>query len=373
MILQARNAFFDYFDSNILLLIITSAVVAFLISYKSYPIIIHLVKTKKLMDQPVHRSSHCNKVPTLGGVGVFIAVSMTMGVIGSMLDIYSIATKLISLFVALVLLFFMGIKDDLLVLSPQKKIMGQLLAAFIVILLADVRVQSFGGLFGIQTLPLWASLIFTAFVFVCIINAFNLIDGIDGLAGTVAILCSASFGVFFIQYDQHFLGLVSFSLIGALMAFLCFNLGKKVFMGDTGSMVIGFLLSFQAIGFLNLNQLAIEPKIANPPILALSILAFPIMDTLRVFVIRISQNRNPFKADRNHIHHRLLDLGFSHLKATTLVSLSCVLITVFAYSQNYLEIHLHLVVVFTLAFVLTLIPFGVVKITSTPKRSKISL
>lgn len=372
MNLQA-HAFLDYFISNILLLTIISTIVAFLISYKSYPIIIHLVKTKKLMDHPVHRSSHCNKVPTLGGVGVFIAVSITMGVIGSMLDIHSVATKLISLFVALVLLFFMGIKDDLLVLSPQKKIMGQLLAAFIVILLADVRVQSFSGLFGIQTLPFWASLLFTAFVFVCIINAFNLIDGIDGLAGTVAILSSISFGVFFIQYDQHFLALVSFSLIGALMAFLCFNLGKKVFMGDTGSMIIGFLLSFQAISFLNLNQLGIEPEITNPPILALSILSFPIVDTLRVFVIRISQNRNPFKADRNHIHHRLLDLGFTHLKATMLVSLCCILITVFAYSQSYLDIHLHLVVVFALAILLTLIPFSIAKMTSAPKRSKISL
>ena len=144
-------------------------------------------------------------------------------------------------------------------------------------------------------------------------------------------------------------------------------------MGDTGSMVVGFLLSFQAINFLNLNQLETAPNIANPPILALSILSFPIVDTLRVFVIRIRQNRNPFKADRNHIHHHLLNLGFTHLKATMLVSLCCILITVFAYSQSYLDIHLHLVVVFTLVVLLTLIPFGVAKMTSGPKRSKMSL
>src|SRR5690606_335761 len=209
--------------------------------------------------------------------------------------------------------------------------------------------------------------------FVFIINAFNLIDGIDGLAGMVAILASISFGLFFIKADQYLLAMISFSLIGTLVAFLRYNMGKKLFMGDTGSMVIGFLLAFQAVTFLNLNQtLEVGSKIANPPILALSILLFPIIDTIRVFIVRLMQNGHPFRADKNHIHHWLLKLGLTHVMATLLISVCCVLIMVLAYSLRHLDINLHFMALFALAISMVLFPLEVAKMYGLPKNRKMT-
>lgn len=374
MIMKTYHTFLAFISDNILLLGLIAMMLAFLISLKSYPMIIHLVKVKQLMDQPDGRSSHKDKVPTLGGIGIFIAMAITMGILGPVLDFRSMAFNPLPLLAGLTLLFFMGVKDDLLVLSPKKKFVGQAVAALIVILLSDIRILGFNGLFGIHELPYWASVAFTLLVFVFIINAFNLVDGIDGLAGMVAILASISFGIFFVIGDQGHLALISFSLIGTLIAFLRYNMARKLFMGDTGSMVIGFLLAFQAVNFLNLNPaLDIGSKIANPPILALAFLLFPIIDTIRVFIIRILQKCNPFRADKNHIHHCLLKLGLSHLMATLLISVFCVLTMLLAYSLRHLEINQHFMVVFTMSVSMVLLPMEVAKMIGFPKNRKMTV
>jgi len=359
---------------NILLLGLIAMIVAFLIALKSYPVIIYLVRTKHLMDLPDRRSSHKDKVPTLGGIGVFIAMAITLGVVGSVLEFRSMPFNPMPLMAGLTLLFFLGVKDDLLSLSPQKKLIGQALAALIVIMLSDIRILGLNGLFGMEELPYWLSVGFTLFAFVFIINAFNLIDGIDGLAGMVAILASISFGLFFIKADQYLLAMISFSLIGTLVAFLRYNMGKKLFMGDTGSMVIGFLLAFQAVNFLNLNQtLEVGSKIANPPILALAFLLFPIIDTIRVFFVRLIQNCHPFRADKNHIHHCLLKLGLTHLQATLLISACCVLLTVLAYSLRDLDINLHFTLLFALSINVVLLPLELAKMIALPKNRKMTV
>jgi len=361
-------------SDNIFLLGLLALILAFMISFMAYPVIIYLVKAKQLMDMPDGRSSHKDKVPTLGGVGVFVALALTLGIVGSVIDHRNIPFNPLPLTAGMTLLFFLGVKDDLLVLSPKKKLIGQALAALIVILLSDIRIHGFDGLFGIYELPFWASVGFTLAVFVFIINAFNLVDGIDGLAGMVGILSSLCFGIFFIKADQQLLALISFSLIGTLIAFLRHNIGRKLFMGDTGSMVIGFLLAFQAVNFLNLNQALGEgSKIANPPILALSFLLFPIIDTLRVFILRISQGSNPFRADRNHIHHCLLNLGLTHGKATILISAFCVLSMVLAYWLRHLDINQHFLAVYMLSVALVLLPLEVTKFAGIPKKGKIVL
>lgn len=313
-----------------------------LLSYRMFPVIIYLVITKNLMDDPVDRSTHKQKTPTLGGLGIFIAFSLPIIILGlgsnfSQLDL----VKLLSVISGGILLLFAGIKDDLVGLAPKKKIMVQAVAALIVIFFTDVRIHSFYGIFGIEEIPYFISVALTLLAFVSIINAVNLIDGVDGLAGSFGIIASLAFGVFFVINKYYLMALVSFVIIGALLGFLRFNFSKtrKIFMGDSGSMFLGFLLAFQAICFLTCNtHLGTSFKFTNGPILFLAVLSFPLIDTIRVFCIRIKQKRSPFSADRNHIHHRLTNLGCSHKQTSALIGLA----TLFVIGCALLMVNLHL-------------------------------
>jgi UDP-N-acetylmuramyl pentapeptide phosphotransferase/UDP-N-acetylglucosamine-1-phosphate transferase len=321
---------------------------AFMLSLKLYPVIIHLVRDRNLMDEPEERSIHTCKTPTLGGVGLFITFSLS--IILAVLTFKLVQPdliKLLSLLAAIIILLFLGIKDDLLVLSPSKKIIGQIVAAYIVIFFADLRIHNLFGLFGVGELPYLVSVLLTIFVFVFIINAFNLVDGIDGLAGAIALTANVAFGVFFLMNDQFLMVLVSFIMAGALMGFLRFNLSatQKIFMGDSGSLFIGFLLAYEAIYFLGMDETLSTFMVPNAPIIVLAIFSFPIVDTLRVFVIRIYNKRSPFKADRNHIHHGLLRLGINHKQATILVVLSTVFNIEMAIIVSALYINVQLYIV----------------------------
>ncbi|WP_299531906.1 MraY family glycosyltransferase [Ulvibacterium sp.] len=313
----------SYLFDNLYFLTTCSVAATLLISFRLYPIIIYVVNRKGLMDDPDERSSHTNKVPTLGGMGLFIVFSLTIMLLGVLANLSRPELlELVSLLAATLLLLIMGVKDDLVLMSPKKKLVGQLLASSIMLFLSDVRIEHFQGLLGVGELPYWASVGFTFFVFILVINAVNLIDGIDGLAGSIAILSSTTFGIFFLLNEQYLLSLVSFALIGSVIGFLYYNLSntQKLFMGDSGSLLIGFLLAYQGIAFLGVNENALAPfAVPNAPILLLAILSYPLLDTLRVFSMRAWQGRSPFSADRNHIHHRLLDLGNAHEQATLIV------------------------------------------------------
>jgi UDP-N-acetylmuramyl pentapeptide phosphotransferase/UDP-N-acetylglucosamine-1-phosphate transferase len=224
---------------------------------------------------------------------------------------------------ALVILFFVGLKDDLLVLDPKKKFLAQLVIALIMILMADIRITTFHGFFNIHEIPYWVSVLLSIFFYVVIVNGFNLIDGIDGLASGVAILVSVVFGLFFIfagGYDYVFYAAI---LTGSLVAFFRFNVfssKNKIFLGDTGSLIIGFLIAMITISFLEFENINVVSRSdRSVPVIAFGILIVPLFDTLRVFVIRIFRGQSPFQADRRHIHHRLLDLGFKHIQATLII------------------------------------------------------
>ncbi|MEB8329866.1 MraY family glycosyltransferase [Flavobacteriaceae bacterium KMM 6897] len=332
-----------------------------LLSFRMFPVIIYLVHSKNLMDEPVDRSMHTLKTPTLGGLGIFIAFSLpiivlVLGSNFSQLDLI----KLLSLISAGILLVFAGIKDDLVGLAPKKKMMVQAVAAVIVILMTDVRIRSLDGLFGMGELPFIVSICLTLFAFLFLINAVNLIDGIDGLAGTFGIVTSLSFGMYFIINAHYLMVLVSFVLIGGLLGFLRYNFSKerKIFMGDSGSMFLGFLLAYQAVCFLNINILPETTfKVANAPILFLAILSFPILDTIRVFCIRIAQKRSPFSADRKHIHHRLLDLGYTHIKGTALIALAQLLIIGLAFTMGDLDLTLQFILLMAVVPMVFLSPW----------------
>lgn len=349
--------------SNIYFLAIFSAVMTFLLSTKIplYPVIIYVAEKKKLMDVPLERSAHSTQVPNLGGLGLFITFSLTLIVLSLMTDLSSVdLIKINALMASTIILLFLGIKDDLVLISPLKKLIGQLVSAAIVIFLSDVRIVSLEGLLGIGELPYFLSVVFSAFVFILVINAINLIDGIDGLAASMAIVASSVFGFFFIVNGHYMMTLVSFILVGALAGFLKYNLSKshKIFMGDCGSMLVGFLLAYQGMNFLIYNSLETAThSLTNAPIILLAVLSFPLLDTLRVFAIRIRQKRSPFSADRNHIHHRLLNLGFTHIKATLLLTVCAIFTIGIGLSLGGLNLHLQLLFIVCSGILLYLFPF----------------
>ena len=353
--------FYD-FISNTYLLAFLGGLLAFVLANRIIPVIIFTVRHKNLMDEPGDRSAHTTKTPTLGGVGMFAAFSVSIILFGILVGLERPdLVKLLSVVLATLILIFLGIKDDLIALAARKKFLGQLISTGIVIFLTDVRITSFEGLLGIGELPYLVSVLFTVFVFILVINAFNLIDGIDGLAGTISILASLSFGLFFLLNKDFLMVLVSFSLIGAITAFLRYNLSgtRKLFMGDSGSMVIGYLLAYQGIRFLELNlSEASTFTFSNGPVLLLAILSFPLLDTLRIFVIRARERRSPFDADRNHIHHRLLERGLSHKQATILLAIINILVIELAVLLKDFEINIQLVAVTLLGSLLYTLLFS---------------
>lgn len=348
-------------DHYIMWMIISFCLAAF-ISYKSYPIIIKISKLKGLMEEPKSRSSHVVKTPNLGGIGIFMGVIITLTFIGSILSY----NNLLCLIGASVFLFFTGLKDDLVEISPLNKLLGQIISSLCVIIISDLRIHSFFGIFGVDVLPYFVSIIFTLFVFVLLINAFNLIDGVDGLAGSIAVMISAIFGVIFYINGNDSMLFVSLSLIGSVGTFLIFNFSKtkKIFMGDTGSMIIGFLLAYQGVSFLRMaHNVELSSIISNPPILVIAIFSFPLMDTLRVFIIRVINRRSPFSADKNHIHHNLLSLGFKHWQISIVASLFVLLIvsTTVVY-VNEVSLHSSLLSLLTVVFIFSVTPSFFIKI-----------
>ncbi|NNK83012.1 MAG: undecaprenyl/decaprenyl-phosphate alpha-N-acetylglucosaminyl 1-phosphate transferase [Flavobacteriaceae bacterium] len=330
---------------------------SFFISLRSYPPLLYIAKEKHLFDEPDSRSIHSTKVPTLGGVGVYLSLILILSLAGAVLN----SRILIITSGAITLLFFLGLKDDLLVLSPKKKFLGQIIASALLVTATDIRIIGFSNIFSVEFLPYWASILFTVFVFILVINAYNLIDGIDGLAGSIAVFSSCIFGVLFYQTNNVNASTIAFTLVGALLPFLWYNFSKnkKIFMGDTGSMIIGFLLAFFVVSFLSdthYNHLSFYKN--SGPVIGLAILFFPLMDTFRIFVIRIFvYKKSPFIADKNHVHHRFLALGYTHKQSTALIVVINSIIVSIAFNLTHLEIHLQLFIMVFIGLILFTIPF----------------
>lgn len=266
---------------------------------------------KNLVDEPGGRKLHTSSIPTLGGLGLFagiiFAYTFFSAGTGAPYNQYIIS--------AMIVMFFIGLKDDLVELTASKKFAGQLIAALIIVLFGDIRMTSLYGILGIYSIPYGISIAVSVVTILAIINAYNLIDGVDGLAAGIGAIAAFTFGLWFYNYNEITLCILSFAVMSSLLAFLVYNFSPaNIFMGDTGSLIIGLILAVLAINFINLSFLS--PPDAFPfhssPAMAVAILFIPIFDTMRVFFFRIIQGKSPFKADRNHIHHLLLDFGLSH-------------------------------------------------------------
>jgi UDP-GlcNAc:undecaprenyl-phosphate/decaprenyl-phosphate GlcNAc-1-phosphate transferase len=314
--------------------VLLSLSIAFTITFLAIPVIINVAEKKKLYDIPDARKIHQVAITPLGGIGIFAGF-----VFGCLLTINFKDAPEFQYFIAAVLvIFFLGLKDDILVLSPIKKFIGQVLAAFLIIYYGRIQIRSMHGFFGIHEIPEMFSLLISYFSVIVIINSFNLIDGVDGLAGTLGLMSSALFGIYFLSTHNEPYYVLAFSLCGSLIAFLIFNFQPaKIFMGDTGSLLIGVINAILVMEFIDPGN---GPSSVNPiqssPAIGFTILMIPLLDTLRVFAIRIFKRRSPFSPDRNHIHHLLLDRGLSHRTITLLLVSLNVSMVVFVYMARSL-------------------------------------
>ena len=294
--------------------ILLSASLAFLITFFAIPIVIQVAKDKKLFDEPDERKVHKTVIPTLGGLGIFAGF-----IIATLMGVPSGITSELQYFAAAAtVIFFLGLKDDILVLSASKKFIGQLVAAGIVIKFGGVLLDDMHGFLGIHEIPRVASIVLTIFTIIVITNSFNLIDGVDGLAGSLGLLTTLVFGVYFFFAGQLTYAVMALSLAGSIIAFLIYNFSPaKIFMGDTGSLLLGLVNSILVIKFINVaGNPASKFALESAPAIGFAILMIPLFDTLRVFTLRILDRRSPFSPDRTHVHHFLLDIGFNHRMIT---------------------------------------------------------
>lgn len=286
------------------------------------PQIIDIAFKKHLFDDPAEsRKVHKQVIPNFGGIALFFAFLFT-----STLFIPSATVPEANTIIAAgLILFLTGLKDDILMLGPLVKFMAQILSALILTIAGEFRIDNLQGMFGIYEIPGAISLLLSIIFIVGIVNAFNLIDGIDGLAGTLASIAMLIFALLFHEAAEPGWSLLALSFAGALVGFLYYNITPaKIFMGDSGSLFVGLVAAVFSIKFLNSGQLSdtgvpgleINAKLA----LVAAILVVPVFDTLRVFTLRILKGCSPFRADNNHLHHRLLSIGLNHVQATTVLS-----------------------------------------------------
>jgi UDP-N-acetylmuramyl pentapeptide phosphotransferase/UDP-N-acetylglucosamine-1-phosphate transferase len=295
--------------------IILTASFSFIITFLAIPVILQLAEQRHLYDIPDERKLHTRLVTPLGGVGIFSGF-----ILASLLSIRgSLNPEFQSFFAAAIMLFFLGLRDDLMILPASKKFVVQIIAASILIHLGGIRVDGMHGLFGFEEVSESFGLALSYLTIIVVINAFNLIDGVDGLAGSLGILNMLFFGVYFFAINQQAYALLSFSMAGSLVAFMIFNHHPaKIFMGDSGSLMIGLVNATLVIKFINIAGTAEAAAVPLESAVAIgfAILSVPLLDTLRVFTIRIINGRTPFTPDRNHVHHLLLDNGLGHRGVT---------------------------------------------------------
>ena len=343
-------------DLNIIFPFLTSLV----ISYIAIPKVITFSRRFNLFDSAGKRASHEGSVPVFGGIAIFA------GLIFSLL-FWAEIDRIQFVLVSLLIVFFVGVIDDLLTLSPIKKIVGQIISVLIIIYLADFRIDNMHGVLGVYELSELISTLFTIFVVIVITNGFNLIDGVDGLAAGLGVISSFIFGLIaLLTVGQQNIAIIAFSLMGALLGFLRYNLHPaKIFMGDTGSLVVGMTLSVLAINIIQGGLITETFHFPNKgPLLAIVLLSIPLFDSFRVFIVRIIKGRHPLYPGREHIHHALLNLGVGHTY-TSLILYAFSLILIFV-SYFFLELNINtsIAILALINFSLLFIPFYILKYKS---------
>lgn len=349
--------------------IFLSLTLSFTIVYFVVPKIIKVSRIKNLFDVPNHRSAAKKVVPTLGGIAII--AGFFLGTIVS-LDSFNI-NHLKYLYAGIFTMFLIGLKDDIIGLSARKKFIIEIVMALYMVVLGSYRISNLHGIMGIHEIGyIWGVLI-SVIAIVGIINAVNLVDGIDGLAGGIGLLASLVYGFWFLNAGDYIYALCGFSLAGSLIAFLMYNVfgnTNKIFMGDTGSLVLGTILAIMTLHF---NIYYPEVRVAQHglPAISLAIIIVPVVDTIRVFAIRLAHKRSPFTPDMNHIHHNMLKLTGSHLTSSLIIVGVNALIIFSAFLLiDELGNNTLFFLILTSGFVLASIPYYLVKRKNTSQENK---
>lgn len=302
------------------------------------PKLIQLARLKNLFDDPEDdRKIHEKNIPNIGGLVILIAL-FTSFLFHPMAFTQSGIQYLLA---AVIVLTIIGLKDDLLITSPAKKLIGQVIAVSLLVFGAGVVINDFEGVFGIQQVSPYLAIPLTFFVFIVIINAVNLIDGIDGLASSVVALIATLFGAWFFYIGETTLSILSILTAVSFLAFLFYNWSPaSVFMGDTGSLNAGLILAYLGINYLNTSIHTPDVVFfqASSPIILVAVFIIPLYDTLRVFLIRALEGKSPFSPDTKHVHHQFIELGLTHAQTTLLlIFFNIVLVTFTIILSNYLS------------------------------------
>lgn len=340
-----------YPQLNLTFKILMSSLVSFGITFIAIPQIIKVSKEKLLLDQPDIRKHHISPMPSIGGLGFFAGFAIA--------GMFTVDLQLINdlqfVFDAAFIIFFVGLLDDILGLSPLKKLFGQVMASLPLVYKGGYVINNLHGFLGIGQIHEYWAIGLSFLIILMFINAFNLIDGVDGLAGGLGLMATSILGTWFFLNNEFEYAAIAACLSGSLLAFLIFNFHPaKIFMGDTGSLLIGTITAALAIHFLQVAESKSSPfEIANPATLIFSIFFVPLFDTVRVFAVRIVKGRSPFSADRRHIHHLLLIIGFSPNSITYLLVVVNLLFIGLTYSLSSLDSTLVFVILFSLGISLT--------------------
>ncbi|MEY3450245.1 MAG: hypothetical protein RL711_70 [Bacteroidota bacterium] len=320
---------------------------AFMISVFAIPSITYVAHLKNLLDKPNLRTVHSLLTPRLGGLAIFA------GMVSSLMLFGVINSGVQHLLAGAILIYYIGLKDDIVSVSAFKKFFVQILAAGIVVFMGDIRITSFQGILGIHELPMGLSYAFSFLVIIGLTNSINLIDGLDGLAGSIIVVILTTFGFYFYLYGgENFkpFAYVAFSLVGGMVGFLRYNFYKAtIFMGDTGSLISGFVIAVLTIQFVEMKAIVTAPSIG------IAILFVPMFDTLRVFSLRLIKGVSPFAPDKNHIHHILIDCGLSQVATViTLIVINIATIIFVSVLKSYSN-HVLLIVIASQSFVLVVV------------------
>ncbi|MBN2892841.1 MAG: undecaprenyl/decaprenyl-phosphate alpha-N-acetylglucosaminyl 1-phosphate transferase [Bacteroidales bacterium] len=373
IIIRKLTNFEKYFDFkgnmnfneiNNYFLLLVSILLAFGVTFMFIPTIIRMARYKKLFDEVDERKLHTEQIPRLGGVGFFAGLVISVLLFVNTSQFIGFGGFVAGLFI----LFFIGLKDDILVIAPLTKFIGQLTATVIVVYFGNTIITDLHGFFGFHEIHWILGFGITVFVFLVTINAFNFIDGVDGLSSSIGVVVSGAFGIWFVLVEQFDLAIISFALVASLLAFIRYNVfapKSKIFMGDTGSMIIGFVVSFLAVNF---NELNIETTkdsaffILPAPAVAFGVLIIPYFDMLRVMYIRLLKGQKVFHPDKNHLHHLLLRIGLTHKQVVaSLVLFNIVFIGIVYYLSSFVTIRRLLLLEMLIALGVSFIPEAIVK------------
>ncbi|CAN5898170.1 MraY family glycosyltransferase [soil metagenome] len=340
---------------------------SFLVVLLATPALIKVAFLKRLFDEPGDaRKLHKRVVPTIGGIIIFAATLFAfalwfpydhpeMDLLKRWIQDFQFVVC------SMLILFFVGIKDDIIGTAPIKKLAAHILVGMILVLMAEVRIRSLHGLFGMNDIPLWASIFLSMFTYIVTVNAYNLIDGVDGLAAGVGVIGGIAFGILFALGGDIVMGMLAFALAGSLAAFLVFNFSPaKIFMGDSGSMIIGLIMAVLAIKFVEYSPLENSLPVIKElftPVVAMSIVAYALTDTLRIFVWRAIRGVSPFSADRNHLHHLLIDSGMSQAKTVVCIYAANVSVIGVAISTRNLPLTISFLITAGYVVILAFIPW----------------